>query len=249
ITRRVLVAFASIPIKAERRSKICCNTLAASGTAAGGGVGASTVATGASASFSAVGAGGVGASTVATGARASFSAVGAGPVALTTGAVGISVTGDATEGGRISHDTSAAHPTSTVANAPIASDLPLRGRDAEGPIGRALMKVASSSGRTGGGPGASACPIPNERRNSATDAGRSSGRGASARSMADRNPGEYIPSARDRNGRNSSRIIRPTDGSGDLLTTAKYITAATELMSVHGPWRMDGNSPYCSAGA
>jgi hypothetical protein len=45
--------------------------------------------------------------------------------------------------------------------------------------------------------------------------------------MADRNPGEYIPSASDRNGRNSSRIIRPTDGAGALPVTAKYITAAT----------------------
>src|SRR5579863_6877257 len=99
MTRRVLDAFASTPIKAERRSKICCNTWAASGTAAGGGVRAWTV---------------------ATGARASLSAVGAGPGALATGAVAIRVTGDATEGGRTSHDTSAAPPTSTMANAPIA---------------------------------------------------------------------------------------------------------------------------------
>src|SRR5438132_13185911 len=111
MTRRVLDAFASTPIKAERRSKIFGNPLAASGTAAGGGVRAWTV---------------------ATGARASFSAVGAGPVALATGAVGIGVTGDATEGGRISHDTSAAPPTSAVANARIASRIPLRGDAARG---------------------------------------------------------------------------------------------------------------------
>src|SRR5258708_39968417 len=99
MTRRVLDAFASTPIKVERRSKICCNTLAASGTAAGGGVRAGAV---------------------ATGGRASLSVVVAGPFAPATGSVGIGVTGDSTEAGRLHPGARAPPPPNPPGTTPVA---------------------------------------------------------------------------------------------------------------------------------
>src|SRR6202035_1814589 len=96
------------------------------------------------------------------------------------------------------HDTGAAPPTSAAAMAPIASDLPLREGAARGVKTRSPWRKTCQ--RVGGGLGGSVCPLPNARRNSATDDTRSSGRGASALSMADRNRREYFPSSRYCNG-------------------------------------------------